>query len=1026
MTTSASYKGYLPPDLQKTDAGAATAATETSSGSFDKIIRLPLVKNKKYKFWFTYVYEDAETKKLTEGPRSPIVESAFDIPNLTKPVLNLTLTASYRAYGVKFDIDPLSVQEDIVIFESLTGLFSGEEYIVYVGTSTNVTIQTGSTAPRWVKVTVRDKWLDVNRSSVTAGPVTPLNPDPDTTYTVENPTTTSASASIDPKDLSGFSLVSTMTWAVSADTKTAGYAIRWSTTNPTSGTPLWEYASVDGRTNNTFTATGLIPNTTYYYQVAAVTPYDVVNWTSPASSTFIASDADGTAAGALARLKSFIAIGGVSQDLFKIGTGIAQSINLNTDPLVSPTLTAGTYHGILLNKSTTNVGNNFWLTTGQFRVGNSTEFMYWNGTNLYLTGNINATGGKFTGNVQLAIPTGGTTSGTLYAGASPDTGARLRFNNQGLYAYDGISSDASVAITNVGVIDARKGFIGGWTINATSQTSGTISRNNTILDSNGNITVGDTTGTLGSAVRLSATDPTYRIWVGSTSSSNAPFRVDATGKLYATGAVFTSSSIDGYASTAALGNYTLTSVTTGINSRLTNVEGNYVNVSTLNSSVATKNTTFVTADSTQPYANKAGDLWINGGDNNSIWTANSAGYNWTEKTNGKYATVTSLNSKLSAGGYAIAAQDGQVTNITSNGIFITPGTFKISNTNESAPYSGSYLLLNSAGMTAYDGSKTTFAISSSGSATFSGNISGSSFSGGSIVIGSDETSTGYINTQATKAGVTTMVIKAIGHASTSNSGWTTSCYPWSDNTNSLGIDTYSWANLYVGNSYFNNGTTYKITGGDAYLNGYAVSGGYGIYSHWAPRSDNTYDLGGWSLSSTGIQQNKRWRQIYSNNSAIVTSDARLKTNVSDSELGLNFINKLRPVTYKWIEGGKEPILEDKEIKHFGRDGIEVTKTEIVKSQKISGKDEDGNDIYESISIPGKRRHAGFLAQEVKQVLDELEIEDFGGWVSDNVEDTEAIQSLRYEQFIAPLTKAVQELSNMVESLQEEINTLKGV
>ena len=569
MTTSASYKGYLPPDLQKTDAGAATAATETPSGSFDKIIRLPLVKNKKYKFWFTYVYEDAETKKLTEGPRSPIVESAFDIPNLTKPVLNLTLTASYRAYGVKFDIDPLSVQEDIVIFESLTGLFSGEEYIVYVGTSTNVTIQTGSTAPRWVKVTVRDKWLDVNRSSVTAGPVTPLNPDPDTTYTVANPTTTSASASIDPKDLSGFSLVSTMTWAVSADTKTAGYAIRWSTTNPTSGTPLWEYASVDGRTNNTFTATGLIPNTTYYYQVAAVTPYDVVNWTSPASNTFIASDADGTAAGALARLKSFIAIGGVSQDLFKIGTGIAQSINLNTDPLVSPTLTAGTYHGILLNKSTTNVGNNFWLTTGQFRVGNPTEFMYWNGTNLYLTGNINATGGKFTGNVQLAIPTGGTTSGTLYAGASPDTGARLRFNNQGLYAYDGVSSDASVAITNAGVIDARKGFIGGWTISATSQTSGTISRNNTILDSNGNITVGDTTGTLGSAVRLSATDPTYRIWVGSTSSSNAPFRVDANGKLYATGAVFSSSSIDGYATTAALGNYATTTALGTTNSNVT-------------------------------------------------------------------------------------------------------------------------------------------------------------------------------------------------------------------------------------------------------------------------------------------------------------------------------------------------------------------------------------------------------------------------------------------------------------------------
>lgn len=683
MPDSSYYKGYVPPDLNKTDAASANAASATPTGSFDKIIRLPLVKNKKYKFWFTYVYEDAETKKLTEGPRSPIVESAFDIPNLTKPVLNLTLTASYRAYGVKFDIDPLSVQEDIVVYESLTGLFAGEEYIVYVGNSTNVTIQTGSTAQRWVKVTVRDKWLDTNRSSVTAGPVTPLNPDPDTTYTVANPTTTTASAVIDPKDLSGFSVASTMTWSVATDTRTAGYSLRWSTTNPSMGTPLWEYASVDGRTTNTFTATGLIPNTTYYYQVAAVTPYDTINWTGAATSTFIASDSDGTAAGALARLKSFIAIGGASQDLFKIGTGIAQSINLNTDPIVSPTLTAGTYHGILLNKSTTNVGNNFWLTTGQFRVGNPTEFMYWNGTNLYLTGNINATGGKFTGNVQLAIPTGGTTSGTLYAGASPDTGARLRFNNQGLYAYDGISSDASVAITNAGVIDARKGFIGGWTISATSQTSGTISRNNTILDSNGNITVGDTTGTLGSAVRLSATDPTYRIWVGSTSSSNAPFRVDANGKLYATGAVFLSSSIDGYATTAALGNYATTTA-------LGTTNANVTTISTKAQSAYDK--AVAAADGVTALQTRTTNA------ENSLALKVAA----TEVANAINTNTTKIEgAKIVTGSIELSTL--KVVGDTSNGLFI-----------------------DNTGIKAYSGSTNTFSLSSSGALSLRGTVTATS------------------------------------------------------------------------------------------------------------------------------------------------------------------------------------------------------------------------------------------------------------------------------------------------------------
>ena len=527
------WEDEVPPDLKKTDADSAATASKGSKDSYTKKITLPLVAYKKYSFWFTYLHEDSETKEISESDRSPIVTRTFDIPNLTKGVQNLTLTPGSQSYGVKFTIDPESVQEDVVIFESFTSNFATQT-IVYVGTSTNVTIlTTGATAfsPRWVKVRSRDRWLDANISEVTAGPVTPFSADVDTTYTVANPGSTSASASIDPKDLSGFSLVSNISWTQSTDTKTAGYAIRWSTDNPANVvSPLWEYASVSGITTTSFAATGLIPNTTYYYQVASTTPYDVVNWTGAASGTFIASDADGTAAGALARLKSFIAIGGASQDLFKIGTGISQSINLNTDPIVSPTLTAGTYHGIILNKSTLNVGNNFWLTTGQFRVGNPTEFMYWNGTNLYLTGNINATGGKFTGNVQLAIPTGGTTSGTLYAGANPTSGARVRLSSEGIFAYNSTSTNNTTGLTfslqqSNGQIDARSGTVGTWTLAATG-----LESLNTKIESNGTITLGDTTGTLGSIVRLSATDP-YRIWVGSQSSSNAAFKVSSSGIL---------------------------------------------------------------------------------------------------------------------------------------------------------------------------------------------------------------------------------------------------------------------------------------------------------------------------------------------------------------------------------------------------------------------------------------------------------------------------------------------------------------
>jgi hypothetical protein len=784
----------VPPDLQKTAADAAAAASQSSTNSYKKTIRMPLSVGKKYKFYFTYLYKDPDTQQIVESDRSPTVTYTFDIPNLTKPVQNLILTPGFKSYGIKFDIDTTSVQEDMVFFESPTGVFAGEEHIVYVGTSTNVTINTADFTPRWVKVRARDKWLDANHSDAVAGPVTPQTADIDTTYTVANPASTSAVASIDSKDLSGFSVVSTITWPTSTDTKTAGYAIRWSSTDPATTTPLWEYAQVAGKDTLTYTITGLIPNTTYYYQVASYTAYDVINWTSPAVSTFKAQDSDGTAAGALARLKSYIAIGGASQDLFKIGTGISQSINLNTDPLTSPTLTAGTYHGIILNKSTTNVGNNFWLTTGQFRVGNSTEFMYWNGTNLYLTGNINATGGKFTGNLQLAIPTGGTISGSLYAGSSATTGARVKFSDQGIFAYDSTSTSNTtgntVSITAAdGKLDAKKGSIAGWTIDIpTGQTYGSISRNGTIFDSNGNITLGDTTGTLSSIVRLSSTDPTYRLWIGSQSSSNAPFKVDANGKLYATGAVFTNASIDA----ASLSGY----------AKLSDLSG-YATASSVNS----KNSTF--AQDTAPTATKVGDIWIDTLNGNVIktWT----GSVWTQRTDTTYATKTSLSTKLEAGGYLIANASNQVTGITSNGITITSSGFKI-NTDTVAQAGSNMVILNSQGIAAYDSTGTTmFSINSSGNAVFNGNITGSSGTfKGTLRAGAGNA---YIDTAGSINGIPTISLGAIGFNDSSTGGWTSHCYPYVSGGNfDLGAIAFPWNDLRASGSVM---VGYTASGSDA-------------------------------------------------------------------------------------------------------------------------------------------------------------------------------------------------------------------
>lgn len=603
---------YTPPDLEQDAADAAASAASTSANSYTKTVRMSPVVGKTYKFWFTYLYEDPETKKISESDNSPVFTTTFEIENKTKPVKNLTLTSGIKSYGIKFDIDPDSVQSDIIVYESLTGAFAGEEYIVYVGTSTNISVQVDSFAPRWVKVVTRDNWLDANRSSVIAGPVTILTNDPDTSTPPSAPGGTGAFGSIDPDDKSGFSGKLDVSWTANSDANTAGYVIRWSTQNPaTTQSPLWEYGQVEGKDTTKFTVTGLIPNTLYYYQVTAKSPYNAISWSSPSSGTFGPIVDPNAPSDVWAQLRSILSIGGKTADLFKIGTGIAQSINTSTT--TTQNMVSGNYSGIILNKSTTNFGHNYWLNTGQFRVGSSSAFLYWDGSDIYTTGKINATGGSFTGDIRL-------NGGTLYTGPTPLSGARVRFDSSGLFAYDSTSTSNStgqtVAITAAdGKIDARQGYIGGWTINGTAQTTGSIYSSNTKLESNGNITVGDITGTLGSIVRLSASDPTYRIYVGSQDSSNAKFKVGKDGTLYATGAVISVSSGGVYDSIVSAQNAAAAATTTA-------------NTASSNASAALttadgKNSIFRTGST--PSALKAGDIWINSNDGNKLYVAAYSG-----------------------------------------------------------------------------------------------------------------------------------------------------------------------------------------------------------------------------------------------------------------------------------------------------------------------------------------------------------------------------------------------------------------
>ena len=181
------------------------------------------------------------------------------------------------------------------------------------------------------------------------------------------------------------------------------------------------------------------------------------------------------------------------------------------------------------------------------------------------------------------------------------------------------------------------------------------------------------------------------------------------------------------------------------------------------------------------------------------------------------------------------------------------------------------------------------------------------------------------------------------------------------------------------------------------INLHSISAGYGVDSDWSPNSDNTFDLG--QATSAGAGANRRWRRLYSNNTTISTSDVNAKTDVVDSALGLDFINSLRPVGYRWIVGKQETVKD--------ADGNPI----------VIGESPEGKPIFKMLEVPGKRLHYGFIAQEVKQAVDASGVEDFAGWVQDDLSNPDSTQSLSYEQFIAPMAKAIQELSARITQLE---------
>ena len=141
---------------------------------------------------------------------------------------------------------------------------------------------------------------------------------------------------------------------------------------------------------------------------------------------------------------------------------------------------------------------------------------------------------------------------------------------------------------------------------------------------------------------------------------------------------------------------------------------------------------------------------------------------------------------------------------------------------------------------------------------------------------------------------------------------------------------------------------------------------------WRPSVDNIADLGDASL---------RWDDVRATNGTIVTSDRNEKNTITDSDLGLDFVKRLSP-----------------------------------KSYKFNGK---------------TRTHYGLIAQDIETVLSDISksTTDFAGFCKDDISEeqdgSELRYGLRYTEFVSPLIKAIQEQQDIIEDLKARIETLEG-
>jgi trimeric autotransporter adhesin len=127
------------------------------------------------------------------------------------------------------------------------------------------------------------------------------------------------------------------------------------------------------------------------------------------------------------------------------------------------------------------------------------------------------------------------------------------------------------------------------------------------------------------------------------------------------------------------------------------------------------------------------------------------------------------------------------------------------------------------------------------------------------------------------------------------------------------------------------------------------------------------------------------------------SDGRYKKNIQEGVKGIDFIMKLRPVTYQ----------------------LDITG--LNKKLNVHNSKEINSQTKKSIAVKEQTIFTGFIAQEVEQAAKTIGY-DFSG--VDKPENENGMYGLRYAGFVVPLVKAMQEQQAMMEAMKKRIDALE--